>query len=119
MTFTPGSEELFELGLFTGIPQHETFCRIDELVSSRRMGPSSSPRPWPEGEPVALPATFAFDGGTSVTTDFLAGMTTEHSDVAVTLFSALKKSGVGDVAQALHGWTHAPRPAPEPTHDPV
>ncbi|WP_422017707.1 ribosome biogenesis GTP-binding protein YihA/YsxC [Roseateles sp.] len=41
------------------------------------------------------------------TTEFLAGMTTESSDVAVTLFSALKKQGVGDVAQALHGWTHA------------
>jgi GTP-binding protein len=25
----------------------------------------------------------------------------------VTLFSALKKSGVGDVALALHEWTHA------------
>ncbi|MCF8207148.1 MAG: ribosome biogenesis GTP-binding protein YihA/YsxC [Methylotenera sp.] len=59
------------------------------------------------------------DAALHATTDFLAGMTTEHSDVAVTLFSALKKSGVGDVAQALHGWTHAPRPAPEPTHDPV
>lgn len=34
------------------------------------------------------------------TTEFLAGMTTENSDVAVTLFSALKKSGVGDVAVA-------------------
>jgi GTP-binding protein len=41
------------------------------------------------------------------TTDFLAGMSTENSDVSVTLFSALKKRGVGDVAQALHGWTHA------------
>ena len=41
------------------------------------------------------------------TTDFLAGMSTEHSDVSVTLFSALKKSGVGDVALTLHEWTHA------------
>jgi GTP-binding protein len=41
------------------------------------------------------------------TTDFLAGLTTDNSDVAVTLFSALKKSGVGDVAMALHEWAHA------------
>lgn len=45
------------------------------------------------------------------TTEFLAGMTTENSDVAVTLFSALKKSGVGDVAVALHEWTHGGQPA--------
>lgn len=45
------------------------------------------------------------------TTEFLAGMTTENSDVAVTLFSALKKSGVGDVAIALHEWTHGGQPA--------
>lgn len=45
------------------------------------------------------------------TTEFLAGMTTENSDVAVTLFSALKKSGVGDVAVALHESTHGGQPA--------
>lgn len=41
------------------------------------------------------------------TTDYLAGLSTEHSDVAVTLFSALKKSGVGDVALALREWVLA------------
>lgn len=41
------------------------------------------------------------------TTDFLAGMSTEDSDVAVTLFSALKKSGVGDVALVLREWVLA------------
>jgi GTP-binding protein len=43
-------------------------------------------------------------------TEFLAGLTTEHADVAVTLFSALKKSGVGDVALALHEWAHGTEP---------
>lgn len=41
------------------------------------------------------------------TTDYLASLSTEHSDVAVTLFSALKKSGVGDVAMALREWVLA------------
>ncbi len=50
------------------------------------------------------------------TTDYLAGMSTEVSDVSVTLFSALKKSGVGDVALALRDWVLAHRPTMfEPT----
>ncbi|MEO6281723.1 ribosome biogenesis GTP-binding protein YihA/YsxC [Roseateles sp.] len=43
------------------------------------------------------------------TTDYLAELSTESSDVAVTLFSALKKSGVGDVALALREWVLAHR----------
>ncbi|MET0519185.1 MAG: ribosome biogenesis GTP-binding protein YihA/YsxC [Burkholderiaceae bacterium] len=39
--------------------------------------------------------------------DFLAGMVTDDSDVSVTLFSALKKQGVADVAQILHQWVHS------------
>jgi GTP-binding protein len=46
------------------------------------------------------------DAALRATTEFLARMTTENSDVAVTLFSALKKTGVGDVALALHEWAH-------------
>ena len=46
------------------------------------------------------------DAALWATTEFLARMTTENSDVAVTLFSALKKTGVGDVALALHEWAH-------------
>ncbi len=36
----------------------------------------------------------------------LGEMTTDEADVGVTLFSALNKSGVGDAAVVLHGWTH-------------
>jgi len=36
----------------------------------------------------------------------LATLATDHSDVSVTLFSALKKTGVDDAAQTLHGWAH-------------
>jgi GTP-binding protein len=36
----------------------------------------------------------------------LGEMTTDEADVGVTLFSALDKTGVGDAAMVLHGWTH-------------
>ncbi len=36
----------------------------------------------------------------------LADLTTDEADVSVTLFSALKKTGIGDAATVLHGWTH-------------
>ncbi len=36
----------------------------------------------------------------------LAELTTDEADVSVALFSALKKSGVGDAATLLHGWVH-------------
>jgi GTP-binding protein len=41
----------------------------------------------------------------------LAELTTEQADVNVALFSALKKSGVGDAATLLHGWVCPPAPA--------
>ena len=34
----------------------------------------------------------------------LAGMTTDEADVGICLFSALKKTGVGDAAVAVHRW---------------
>ena len=36
----------------------------------------------------------------------LGDMTTDEADVGVTLFSALNKTGIGDAALVLHGWTH-------------
>jgi GTP-binding protein len=36
--------------------------------------------------------------------EVLGGLATESADIAVVLFSALAKTGVGDVALALHGW---------------
>ena len=38
----------------------------------------------------------------------LESVTTDSSDIGVTLFSALNKQGLADVAETLHGWTHAP-----------
>jgi GTP-binding protein len=34
----------------------------------------------------------------------LGALATEHADIGVTLFSALKKTGVGDVAVTLRQW---------------
>ena len=39
------------------------------------------------------------------TQEFLGGIATEESEIVVTLFSALKKQGIGDVALVLHDWT--------------
>jgi GTP-binding protein len=36
----------------------------------------------------------------------LGELTTDEADVAVSLFSALNKKGVGDAAMVLHAWTH-------------
>jgi GTP-binding protein len=38
----------------------------------------------------------------------LEPMSTDESDVAVALFSALHKKGVGDAAMTLHSWSHPP-----------
>lgn len=43
----------------------------------------------------------------------LADLATDDSDIAITLFSALKKMGVGDVACILHEWVHPPAKAEE------
>ena len=37
----------------------------------------------------------------------LGELATDEADVGIALFSALKKSGVGDAAKVLHGWVHA------------
>ena len=42
----------------------------------------------------------------------LGELTTDEADVNVALFSALKKSGVGDAATLIHGWVHS-KPGPD------
>lgn len=44
--------------------------------------------------------------------EVLSDLATDDSDVSVTLFSALKKQGVADVAQILHAWAHSAKPVP-------
>ncbi len=38
--------------------------------------------------------------------DHLGSISTESSDIAVTLFSALSREGLGDVAVSIRGWVH-------------
>jgi len=65
----------------------------------------------------------------------LAALSTEESDIRITLFSSLKRQGVGDVAAILHDWVARPAldaaaaaaaapviaapPADLPQHDPA
>ena len=65
------SQHLSDLGLFTGAPQHEHFCRMNELVETRRMAPSSTPRGWEAGAPIDLPTTFEFMGQTLSASELL------------------------------------------------
>lgn len=62
---------LNDLHLFSGAAQVENFCRTADLVPTARMAPSTRPRPWPRGEQVPLPETFAFDGAEHSVREFL------------------------------------------------
>src|SRR5215471_10397942 len=53
-------QRLSDLGLFTGAPQLEHFCRMQELVETRPMTRSSASRQWVVGAPVELPDRFSF-----------------------------------------------------------
>lgn len=60
-----------DVGLFTGVPQHENFSRIKDLLPTRAMAPSSKPSAWPQGDTITLPATYSFDGESRSTEQFL------------------------------------------------
>ena len=62
---------LIELGLFTGIPQHENFCRLPDLIPTSKMSPSSTPHHWPTTDVIDLPDTYAFEGRVKSAEDFL------------------------------------------------
>jgi CubicO group peptidase (beta-lactamase class C family) len=69
-----------DLGSFTGVPQHENFSRIKDLLPTRAMAPSSKPSAWPQGDAITLPATYSFDGESRSTEQFL-----EDSDTGALL----------------------------------
>ncbi len=58
--------------LFTGAEQDRNFNRAHTLFPSAEMPASASPTVWPEGGPLALPATFTHEGVDYDTADFLA-----------------------------------------------
>jgi CubicO group peptidase (beta-lactamase class C family) len=57
-------QHLTDLRLFTGAAQHDNFCRMHELVDTRPMAPSATPRAWATGAPVDLPESLEFMGRT-------------------------------------------------------
>ena len=59
------------LRLFTGVPQHERFDRMHQLLPSSRLTASSVPRRADDGPRVGLPATFDFMGTTVDTEQFI------------------------------------------------
>ncbi|HSI57742.1 MAG TPA: ribosome biogenesis GTP-binding protein YihA/YsxC [Ideonella sp.] len=55
----------------------------------------------------------------SHTQNELAGLATDSSDVGILLFSAPKQIGLGDLAETVHGWTHALAEATPPAPPPA
>lgn len=46
------------------------------------------------------------DASMAAARDVLGQLATDASDLGICLFSALSRQGLGDAAQALHGWVH-------------
>ncbi|HTF53369.1 MAG TPA: hypothetical protein VK735_38480, partial [Pseudonocardia sp.] len=61
-----------DLGLFTGAPQHENFCRVKDLLDTRQMASSSKPHTWAQGDPIRLPETYEFEGAARSAEEFMA-----------------------------------------------
>lgn len=59
------------LRLFTGVPQHEHFDRMHQLLPSRRLTASPTPHHFPDGSPAGLPDSFEFGRATIDTEQFL------------------------------------------------
>ncbi|MFF9572575.1 serine hydrolase domain-containing protein [Streptomyces sp. NPDC014685] len=77
-----------DLGLFTGAPQHEHFCRMKDLLDTREMAPSAHPHFWPRGETTPLPETYEYDGTARPTEEFLAD--TDTSALLVLVDGAIR-----------------------------
>jgi CubicO group peptidase (beta-lactamase class C family) len=60
-----------DLELYSGRPQHDTFCRMGDLFPARVLQAAAEPIPFPLGEGMALPASFEFEGTTRSTERFL------------------------------------------------
>ncbi len=100
MTVEP-IRSIVELGLFTGQPQHENFCRMNVLLPTARLSPAKEPSHFGEGRVAQLPPTYEFDGRSRSTADFL-GVT----DTAALL--VLKDGAVRLEHYALTGGAHVP-----------
>lgn len=64
------------LGLFTGAPQHDNFCRLADILPSSGLTPSSTPYEWPVGDTITLPDTYDFAGTSKSFEDFFVATDT-------------------------------------------
>ncbi|WP_203335723.1 serine hydrolase domain-containing protein [Nocardioides limicola] len=62
---------LMDVGLFTGVPQHDNFARVRDLAPTRKMPAATRPFTWPVGPAIELPATYLFRGEERSTEQFL------------------------------------------------
>lgn len=63
---------LISLGLFTGQPQHDNFCRFKDILPVSRMAASTTPHDFAEGPALSLPQTYSFAGEERSTEALLA-----------------------------------------------
>ena len=66
----------FARNMFSGATMHGTFCRLAEIFPISTMAASPSPRPFPAGQPLALPTTFEHEGQKRSLEAFLTGTDT-------------------------------------------
>lgn len=98
--FQPAS--VLELGLFTGIPQHENFARLPDMFPTRKMNPSQSASHWPTShQPLDLPSQYMFEGRSKVTSEFL-------SDTDTAALLVLKKGEIIHEQYSLSGGPEVP-----------
>src|SRR5699024_5497452 len=70
-----------DLPLFLGEPMEDYFCRLNEIIPTSAMAPSTEPQVWAEGEPLSLPASYTFQGVEKATEDLLNETGTAASGV--------------------------------------
>lgn len=76
MTSPSAPSSLIDMALFSGAPQHENFCRLQDFTPGHRINPSATPKPWPVGPAMVLPSVFTFEGQERSTEEFLSSTDT-------------------------------------------
>lgn len=69
--------------LFSGEPQYQNFCRIQQLMATKPMRPAPRSFEFPEGPRITLPATYVADGG--ATKDLKALLEDTHTSALLVL----------------------------------
>lgn len=67
---------MIDLGLFSGQPQFDNFCRFKDILPVSRMAASTAPHQFAEGQFMALPQSYSFEGSERSTEAFLTATDT-------------------------------------------